>query len=464
MEQKVYDICMEKFTGQSVKSWEELLNDVNLFCNNKYNTGEQLRSGFKRARQKHKETNNVSSSNSTANPYVVDSSKVPSILNTLLEDAARILTTDQAMEEIAKYNNSEEFKADGTIISDKLIQIIESTDKTPNSLMLAHGFDPTLFDLVSAKQNMWNGMKSKKFDNTLATLCQSKIVVKPKSSSQVTFKDIDEFFTKFKSEAFSPNVPNVLKKSKDGSKVLEIDLADLHIGNRPYELNTQKSIEEKFRSTIQDIYEKAKNQNISKIYLIPLGDVFHFDTFGTTTTGGTQLESNGMTFSEMFDVGTSLFIEAIDLFSKIAPVETVYIGGNHDKTFGYFLVKSLEFYYRMNKNIVVDATHQPRKFRKIGNSLVGLCHGDMPKQNIHTWLKTEARKEWGETIYAEVHAGHFHSQTTLEKDGLIVRYLPSMTSSDVWHYEKGYVGAVRSTVSFLWDKESGLEEMWFTNV
>ena len=64
--------------------------------------------------------------------------------------------------------------------------------------------------------------------------------------------------------------------------------------------------------------------------------------------------------------------------------------------------------------------------------------------------------------YAEVHAGHWHSQTTAEKNGMVLRYLPSITGTDEWHYNKGFVGAVKATVSFVWG-DTGLKEIWHTN-
>jgi len=120
--------------------------------------------------------------------------------------------------------------------------------------------------------------------------------------------------------------------------------------------------------------------------------------------------------------------------------------------------------YRNYPNVLVDASHLSRKFRKIGNNLVLWNHGDMAKQNAYSLIQREARKEFGETKYAEIHSGHFHSQQTVEKDGVIIRYLPTTTPTDVWHYENGYTGNTESTTSFLWDKNLGLREIWYSNL
>jgi hypothetical protein len=80
-------------------------------------------------------------------------------------------------------------------------------------------------------------------------------------------------------------------------------------------------------------------------------------------------------------------------------------------------------------------------------------------------MPIEARKDWGETLFAEIHAGHFHSeQAVKEENGVIVRYLSSPSGSDNWHYESGYVGAIKKAQSFVWDKNKGMELMINTSV
>ena len=93
--------------------------------------------------------------------------------------------------------------------------------------------------------------------------------------------------------------------------------------------------------------------------------------------------------------------------------------------------------------------------------MIGFTHGDSEKKNrIGKLMPIEAREAWGKTLYHEVHAAHFHSeQAVQEENGIIVRYVSSPTSTDNWHYENGYVGAVKKAQSFIWDKEYGLTDI-----
>jgi DNA repair exonuclease SbcCD nuclease subunit len=240
----------------------------------------------------------------------------------------------------------------------------------------------------------------------------------------------------------------------------------LHIGNAGIDNKSNlNDIRDKFDVTINDICNRIKDKKLEKIYLVPLGDILHYDTPTRTTTAGTNLESTELDFATIFNMGAEMLIGGIDKLLQIAPIEIPYISGNHDRTLGYALIKSIQFYYRNNQSVTVDCDILPRKFRKIGKSLVGWAHGDLAKDKVGSWLQTEARKEWGDTCFSEVHVGHFHTQQTVtEKNGTIVRYLPSITDIDMWTYERGFVGAVKSTVSFVWDKDTGLKEMWFSNI
>ena len=360
------------------------------------------------------------------------------------------------------YPESEEVRQDGSIVSDKLIKIRELDSKNPKNLLEAHGFDPEQWILVNAKNNFWNGMRPK--DMGLMTLYQSKIIVRPREENEMTFSNVDSFFSNYQSKTKSVSRFHHKGYDKNGM-VLEINLADLHIGNVGTNVNNQSSAYDKVNYVITDIISRIKNVKISKIILVQNGDIMNFDTKGRTTTSMTHtVTTDGSTNAEIFDESARVMISAIDRLEVISPIEVIGIYGNHDAISSYMLMKSLEFYYRENKNVIVDAGHNSRKFRKFGNNLVFWQHGDMSAKNVKSLMQREARREFGETNFCEIHLGNYHHQQTLEADGVIIRYLPSIAPTDEWHYDSGYVGAIQSVVSFLWDCETGLREMWFSNI
>lgn len=242
-------------------------------------------------------------------------------------------------------------------------------------------------------------------------------------------------------------------------EVLEINVMDLHFGS-----DANHSPEKRFSEAIDDVIDRIGTRKFSKVYLCSLGDIFHYDNVNRTTAAGTIVTTNSMKPYEVLDLGIDVFVNNILKLVSVVPVEILFIPGNHDPMNGYALIKVLEAYFMDYDNVKIDVGHSSRKYRLIGNSLVGWMHGEMPKSRASQWLQVEASEEWGRSKYREIHSGNFHSQETKEDGGVILRYLPGMTDIDEWHYSKGYVGAVRAMVSFVWDLDRGLREQWFTSV
>ena len=427
MKDQIFQECYKSYMGEMPRYWDILMEKYP----NEYITKEAMRSAFKKERSKRGIPSKMNSNN-------------------VIGDLDKNIDADEVI-----YNEASELKQDGTYYSDKLVEMSEEDKRSPKRMLELHNLNPDLWEVYLVRNNLWHSQR--KNDQGRLLLYQSRLTAKPKQNKSITFEDVDNFFENHKYQSKIN-----LKKYKDiNAKVLEIDIADLHNGKLPY-LNDD-TVQDDFYYTLSEIINRTKGKNISKIYFTPMGDTSNFDSINGTTTSGTPV-SNNKTLQTVFDETTTMFIDAIEQLSNIAEVEVLHIPGNHDLGFSYYLVKSLEMYFRKHNGVKIDTDHKIRKFKVIGNTLLGIGHGQISKANSGGWLQVEAREEWGKTKYSEIHYGHIHSQNTTEKNGTIVRYLPSMSPTDNWHYEKGFVGAVRSTCCFLWDLEKGLEEQWYINI
>ncbi len=276
-----------------------------------------------------------------------------------------------------------------------------------------------------------------------------------KETNEISFSEIDSFFENIKTKEL-PQIQSSSRQYKPGGLVLEIALADVHVGNESISFD---ELQKRVVGLVDEIKRKTKGLVLEKILLVQLGDIFHFDTYGRTTTAGTLI-TYGSNQTTMFDNGVNLMIWVIQELSSISKVELVNIYGNHDKSSAYMLGKTLEAYFRSDENVIIDTAPAMRKFRKIGVSSVAFVHGDMPKNNIYDIFQKEAREVFGETKYSEIHLGHLHHEISLEKSGVILRWLPSITIPDQWHKDNGYTGAKQGTQCFLWDKETGSCDIW----
>ncbi len=358
----------------------------------------------------------------------------------------------------SKYKYTTEINSDGSQTSNKLIEMSESNAKNPEFLLKAHGFCDKTWELKSAKNNIWN---TRNKDSGTLTMYSSKITVKPKVN--ISLKDIQEHFYNFEKSYESPQC--IPTRYNTNGKMLEINIADLHVGKLAWNGETgenydYKIAKERFMYIINDILTRTELYKFSEILFVFDNDFFHFDQLETLTTSGTKQDSD-LRWQKLFKVGIEMLVEGIDLLSKYAPVRTFYIGSNHDKMTSFYAMNYLYAWYKDNNNVAVDISPKIRKYIEFGNCLIGFTHGSYEKKNaIGKLMPIEAREAWGRTLYHEVHAAHFHSEHVVkEENGIIIRYISSPVSTDNWHYEKGYVGAVKKAQSFIWDRELGLTDI-----
>ena len=354
-----------------------------------------------------------------------------------------------------------ELNKDGTQTSTRLIEMAEEDAKDVNFLLRAHGYDSRVWNLVSARNNIWQ-VYSKA--DKIQTLYSSRIVVKPRV--EISLEEIKEFFERLDRKYKSP-IHTPTRYDLNG-KMLELSIADLHLGKLAWvgdsgENYDYKIAKERFFYVINDILTRTAHYKFNKILFVFCNDFFHYDNVDVATTSGTRMDSD-LRWAKMYKVGVEMLIEGIDLLAQHAPVETFYLGSNHDKMTSFYAVCHLAAWFRHNKNIIINTDAQARKYIEFGKCLIGFAHGDSEsKSKIGKLMPVEAREAWGRTFYHEVHAAHFHSEQAIkEENGIIVRYISSPTGTDNWHYEKGFVGAIKKAQSFIWDKELGLTDIIHT--
>ena len=165
----------------------------------------------------------------------------------------------------SSYKSEQSINKDGTYTSDKLISIKEDELKNPTSLLKAHGFDIREWELVSARNNIWN-VYSKQ--DGIQELYSSKIVVKPKEQT-IDYDRINEWFDKLDRKYSLP----VIKTSNEylkGNKCLLIDIADLHLNLQATMFSTGNEYnceiaEKLFFYVISDILSRVEKYQFNKI-------------------------------------------------------------------------------------------------------------------------------------------------------------------------------------------------------
>ena len=356
--------------------------------------------------------------------------------------------------------NYVEYKSDGSVAFDRIIALQKGQDLTPVNILTAHGLDPSKWEIISCKNNYWQQQKK---GGQLLTLYQSKITAKPIKDA-VSIEDIKKHFNELQCK-YTPRVSKYTK-SKNRHYLYEVNIADLHLGKLAFEEETGEAYnteiaKERFFKVIDDECERLDKikDEIDQIIFVWTNDFFNSDGISGSTTGGTP-QDNDTKWTKLFLTGCEILVTALDILSQYAPVKTFYIASNHSRQVDFYATCYLEAWFRNNKNVEIDVNLKPRYYLHYGTNLLGFAHSYYEKkQNLPHLMSVECSKEWGSSTYREYHLAHYHSEKVEENGGVIFRWLPSVTGADSWHSDCGYVGAVKRSYSFLYDKNLGLVQI-----
>jgi hypothetical protein len=299
---------------------------------------------------------------------------------------------------------------------------------------------------------------------------QVKIWFKRKKTSGIEV--ISELLEELKKS--KPVVPFRFKKYKEEVAV-EIDIFDPHFGKLAWREETGedydlKITEKRYDDAIADLLAKCSGFNISR-FIYPIGnDYFHYDTLEGKTTGGTPQNIDGR-WQKMWKVGREVAIRNIEKLSLIAPVDVVIVPSNHDFETIWKFGDLLECYFHKNKNVTVDNKPTSRKYYRWGKCGIGFTHGNEEKHtDLPLIMMRTMQKQWADVEFMEFHCGHFHKSKKInfvgtdEFNGIIIRFLKSLSGTDAWHAKRGYVKGIKGAEAYVWHKDQGLIGNFITNL
>lgn len=361
-----------------------------------------------------------------------------------------------------KYNTEIDINKDGSRSSSKLIEMSEEQSKDINYILKAHGFDVKTWELISAKNNIWNTYSK---TDGISTLYSSKITVKPKQLS-IQNKDIEDWFNKLDRKYSLPKI----KETTDyltGNKMLLIDISDLHMNLQASMFTTGNEYnceiaEKLFFYVINDVLSRTKSYKFNKIIFTIGGDMLNGDNLAGSTTKGTP-QSSDIHFFDAYEKVCEMTIKAIDLLKAIAPVDVIYIAGNHDLVAGFKLSKYIQAWFRNDVDVTVDISPLPRKYVVFGKTLFVFAH-DGNLKTLPKVIADEARKYWSSIDTTEVFLQHLHTeQVLLEDNNMRIQRLPTISAKSEWAVSKGY-GSKRQCKSFIFDLEDGMTDVLYTPI
>jgi hypothetical protein len=341
-------------------------------------------------------------------------------------------------------------------ISTRLVSGKFILNKSPEDLLRVHGYDPDLWTVLRSKAKSWNAYS--KVDK-ISNLYSSTVHVIPKVS--ITAVDALKVLEAYQPKPLEPIVyPKV-----QSPHMLELGIYDVHLGKLTWEQEVGKDYDtdiamKRYQLAVERALQKSQHLNKDKIVLTIGQDFFNCDNNRNSTNKGTP-QSADSRWQRMFNKGLELSIWTIEKLRREAPTDVLYVPGNHDLTFSYFLSVALSAYFRNTPGVTIDTSPKVRKYYQYGKCLIGFTHGEEKPKNLDKVMQDEAHEMWGSTIHRELHIGHKHIEEVVSLQGMKIRRVPSFVENDDWHYQEGYVGQEKVAQAFVWHPEDGLSKILF---
>ena len=353
---------------------------------------------------------------------------------------------------------------------------VSRTIRTVEDLLAHIEADLTRFEVAASEATKWEGLTADRETGqpVVTELFRVFVRLRPKAGPGV--RECVEAMIVAAGDTIRRRVPDSRiwkhgRSSRTADKPWAVlVVADTHFGKYAWakstgEANYDLDIAAKLlREASAELLDAATEYAPGRITVAGLGDLFHFDTPGGTTTSGTPLERDGR-LQKMIAVGTDALVGVIDTASMVAPADVLVVNGNHDETLTWAFHRIAIERYARSKRVKVDETYTPRKYLTHGRNLLGFVHGHRAKRRLPQLMAHEAAAAWAASPYREIHTGHLHGQAAewsrpIETiDGVLVRVAPALCPADDWHAASGFVGSRRAMELYVYDHAGGLRAM-----
>jgi len=333
--------------------------------------------------------------------------------------------------------------------------------------------DESVWEVKEFKRGFWTTPIAARVDKngrvvTPQTLIQNYYIRitfhrKPQEHVEKAVASFIKDVPKFK---YSKEPPKFIKQS---GIALEIAPVDAHFAKLAWDAETQRGDYDLDIAT--DNYGTVIEQNLAwgsvfkpeKIFFVVGQDLMHAENFEGVTPAGRNVLDVDSRLPKLIRAAMEINLKAVYRCRSVAPVEVLWVPGNHDPTSSLWLCLALEQHFKDDKHVTVDVSPCKRKARLWGNLLVGWTHSIVGRHNAWANELAQAFPElWGQSKYREWHHGDKHKKMevkttpTVTHGGVLMRQLTALSPIDAWHFEHLFTDAVPGGESFLWSKDKGV--------
>lgn len=357
---------------------------------------------------------------------------------------------------------------DNTIEAHKVVVYSKEVFGDKKKLLKYLGYDPNEWEFVYVTTSTWEQHTKEQSTKQLYSV---KYKIKPILDVSLTLEEAIEIAKNEFKKHIKPLKMPIKPKDRElhEEKMLEIPGIELHLGKLAWYGDTgeeynKEIAQERFYKILEEISYQQEVEKCGKCLLCIGNDFFNSDTINATTTKGTP-QSNDLRWKNMFILGLQMYKDMIiTLREMFNEVEVRLVAGNHDEMASFYLYMALSQYFSEDNIIKFSDNYKKVQCCVFGNNLIAFSHGDTNLKRLMKSIPIEFYKEWGNTIYKELHLGHLHKEVVVDDEsGMITRRIGSPTGTDNWHYDERFIGSTQKAQTFVWHKTNGLCSIYYIN-
>ena len=315
------------------------------------------------------------------------------------------------------FKEEETHNQDGSIEIEKRIWFDEDEIKSPETILKKFGYNPKEWQLVTWTFGKWEvAIKDEKVNRECTTI---RAKVKP-IINEANIDDAIECAKKLFTSQIEPLKLKIYPKDNtlNKNKLLEIPAIELHLGKMAWNGDTGQDYDKdiatnRFYYILEQIINIQEQEQCDTALITIGNDFFNSDTVNATTTKGTP-QTNDLRWKKMFLLGLKLYTEFIEtLRSKFNKIDVRLCSGNHDKMSSFYLYLALQQYFRSDDKLQFSDNYKDYQCYQFGKCAIFFGHGDSNLKRIIQSIPAEFYKEWGSSVFRELHLGHLHKECYL---------------------------------------------------
>lgn len=307
----------------------------------------------------------------------------------------------------------------------------------PNEVLLAHGFDPDKFEIVTAGST-GSKIGTGNNDEQFFINTYRKLTVRVK---EIKLTELD-CIQILNSTKIDPIHIEPRKTTEKSTGLYEIPIFDAHFGVATYE---------DYKPHQAEIFRYISGQRWEQVLFVIGQDLFHNDDFRGRTANGTPIDKSDME-KAVLDAKSFYYPLIDEALRQSDHVKIIFSRGNHDESFGWWFVNLLGERY---PQVQVDGSMKEFKRHVYHRVFLGYNHGEKVKndQKLIKVFNGLWRLEMAQAKVRIIKRGHWHTMSTLDDDGSIVMGLSTAAPTDEYNENNGFVYSHKVFQTFIYNHE-----------